>query len=203
MWRLRSSIASADYDERAFESRIFLQRYWQRKRFEVIRSWVSWYKGVLLDVGSGSSRILQGMPQAIGLDIALTKLRYMKRKHLDLVQGSLFSLPFTDESIDVLICSQVIEHVREDRKVFQEIARVLRWGGHLIIGTPDYGRPYWPLIEKAYKFFHPNGYADEHITHYTDSSLRDGLQREGFEILEHHYILGSELNVLARKVKKT
>ena len=36
MWRLRNSVDSADYDYRAFDSPIWLQRYWQRKRHEII-----------------------------------------------------------------------------------------------------------------------------------------------------------------------
>src|SRR2546427_12331348 len=34
MWRLRNSVAAADYDHRAFNSPIWLQRYWQRTRSE-------------------------------------------------------------------------------------------------------------------------------------------------------------------------
>ncbi|MGH7394143.1 MAG: glycosyltransferase [Candidatus Methylomirabilales bacterium] len=37
MWQLRNSIASADYDSRAFDSRIPVQRYWQRRRSRVDR----------------------------------------------------------------------------------------------------------------------------------------------------------------------
>src|SRR4029077_16283753 len=36
MWKLRNSIASADYDARAYESIVPLQRYWQRRRYQVI-----------------------------------------------------------------------------------------------------------------------------------------------------------------------
>jgi len=36
MWRLRNSIASADYDARAYGSPILLQRYWQRRRYDII-----------------------------------------------------------------------------------------------------------------------------------------------------------------------
>src|SRR6202022_2534904 len=36
MWKLRNSIASADYDARAYQSVVPLQRYWQRRRYQVI-----------------------------------------------------------------------------------------------------------------------------------------------------------------------
>src|SRR5256885_9310640 len=57
MWKLRNSIASADYDARAYVSLVPLQRYWQRRRYEVITSMATGARRVL-DVGCGSSRIV-------------------------------------------------------------------------------------------------------------------------------------------------
>ena len=67
MWTLRNSIASADYDERAFYSLIPLQRYWQRRRHAII-SRVARDAGRTLDVGCGSSIIMQSLNNAVGLD---------------------------------------------------------------------------------------------------------------------------------------
>src|SRR5437867_284577 len=50
--RLRNSIESADYDHRAFDSLIPLQRYWQRTRYRIVQSFVS-KEGRILDVGCG------------------------------------------------------------------------------------------------------------------------------------------------------
>jgi len=47
------------------------------------------------------------------------------------------SLPFSDESIDVVIANQVMEHVKEIFWIFHQVSRVLRVGGHLIIGVPN------------------------------------------------------------------
>src|SRR5205807_10547046 len=55
MWRLRNSIASADYDARAYDSVIPLQRYWQRGRYKAITRKAAGFTRVL-DVGCGSSR---------------------------------------------------------------------------------------------------------------------------------------------------
>ncbi|MBM3335428.1 glycosyltransferase family 2 protein, partial [Candidatus Sumerlaeota bacterium] len=77
MWRLRNSIESADYDERAFDSRIPLQRYWQRKRYRTVVSMVN-HASTILDVGCGSSKILDALPQSVALDLRTEKLRYKK-----------------------------------------------------------------------------------------------------------------------------
>ena len=68
MWRLRNSIDSADYDDRAFDSRIPLQRYWQRKRYAIITHF-SPQGGRILDIGCGSSRILAGFPPTLRFPI--------------------------------------------------------------------------------------------------------------------------------------
>ncbi|HSD27453.1 MAG TPA: methyltransferase domain-containing protein, partial [Vicinamibacteria bacterium] len=145
--------------------------------------------------------IVQDLDRVVGLDVLASKLRYLRQRCGALVQGSVFDLPFADESFDGVVCSQVVEHIAGGARPFEELARVLKPGGLAVVGTPDYGRPYWPAIERAYKWAHPNGYADEHITHYSLASLREVLGRAGFEVLRHEYIVGAELNVLARRAR--
>jgi predicted SAM-dependent methyltransferase len=87
----------------------------------------------------------------------------------------------------------VIEHLKEGDCIFQELKRVLKIGGILILGTPDYSRFSWVLIEWLYKKLIPGGYGDEHISHYTKSDLVGRMQSLGFKLESHRYILGSEL----------
>jgi SAM-dependent methyltransferase len=47
------------------------------------------------------------------------------------------SLPFEDESIDVIVSNQVMEHVKEVFWILHEASRSLRVGGHLILGVPN------------------------------------------------------------------
>jgi hypothetical protein len=55
----------------------------------------------------------------------------------------------------------------------------LRRGGRLVLSTPDYGTPVWPIIEKLYAAAQPKGYADEHITHYTEEFLIEEMRSYG------------------------
>src|SRR5438093_2206973 len=110
MWRLRNSIASADYDARAYDSIIPLQRYWQRRRYATITRLAAGFTRVL-DVGCGSSRILGAVPGMLGLDIQLHKLRYARRYGNALVHGSIVELPFVDATFDCVICSEVSEPI--------------------------------------------------------------------------------------------
>ena len=97
----------------------------------------------------------------------IAKLRFLRRYEIPLVNASAFALPFKDDSFDCVISSQVIEHIRYDESLFSEMRRVLRTGGMLILGTPDYATLGWRIIEPIYGFLMPGGYKDEHITHYT------------------------------------
>jgi len=200
LWGLRSSIESADYDERAFYSRIPLQRYWQRERHRIITA-MARGAGRTLDVGCGSSVILQSLNYAVGIDVLANKLRYMRQYGVPLVRGSVLALPIRDAAFDCVVCSQVIEHLAADPAIFDELTRVLRPGGLLVLGTPDYDTIGWRTIEPLYGWFAPGGYKDEHITHYTLASLTELVARYGFEIVERAYVLRSELILAMRKAE--
>jgi len=198
MWQLRNSVESADYDYRAFNSPIWLQRYWQRKRHEIILNFTGGATSVL-DIGCGSSRIILDLKDAVGMDILQRKLRWLKPKHDLLVNGSTFALPFKDQRFDAVINSEVIEHVPADPEILNEMWRVLRPGGTMILGTPDYGRWSWVALEWIYGKVLPGAYAHEHITHYTRESLAKLVRDRGFELLDCQYVGYSEMIFKARK----
>ena len=196
--KLRDSTEAADYDERAYYSWILPQRWWQRWRYRIVTAWAD-RVGRVVDIGCGSSRIFEALPGALGLDIDKGKLRYRRALGNPLVCCSIESLPLATGYFDQVISSQVIEHVPEDMRIFSEFARVLRPGGSLILGTPDYARWQWRFVERVYGYLMPGAYAHEHITHYTLASLRRILDEHGFDVLEHKYVFQGELIVLARK----
>jgi SAM-dependent methyltransferase len=203
MWRLRNSVAAADYDHRAFDSPIPLQRYWQRARHRItldfVRAAGPSRAARILDIGCGSSRIIQDLPDAIGLDVLLPKLRFLRDHHRRLVQGTVFALPFPAEHFDVVICSEVIEHIAATPQVFHELTRVLRPGGTLILGTPDYGRRLWWILEWVYGKILPGAYAHEHITHYTRADLAQRLTESGCTIQDLQYVGFCEMIFRVRK----
>lgn len=197
LWKIRNSLDAADYEDRAFYSIIPLQRYWQRRRHSIILLWARGHERIL-DVGCGSSVIIQSLNNAIGLDLLFPKLRFLRRYGIDLAQGSAFALPFKDDSFDCLISSEVIEHMPFDDALFTEMRRVLKADGTLIIGTPDYATLGWRMIEPVYNFIVPGGRAEQ-VTHYTQSTLTDILQRHGFTVEETAYVGRSEMILKCRK----
>ncbi|MGH9373410.1 MAG: class I SAM-dependent methyltransferase, partial [Vicinamibacterales bacterium] len=199
LWVLRNSALSADYDERAFNSVIPLQRYWHRRRHAIINGFVD-PRTRILDVGCGSSRIVQDLPNAVGLDVQIKKLRRISPRTHKVVQATLTRLPFRSGSFETLICSQVIEHVPEPLVDWREMNRVLAAGGTLVVGTPDYSTLAWPVLERLYGIVHPKGYVHEHINRYTAASLERALESHGFAPTARAYVGRAELIVRARKI---
>jgi dolichol-phosphate mannosyltransferase len=199
LWRLRNSILAADYDDRAHDSSIFLQRYWQRSRFRHIVELLT-SQGPVLDVGCGSSKIIGALrPDSVAIDILFRKLRYARRFSRRLVQASGFTLPFRSESFRCVLCSQVIEHVPKDSPILDELERVLAPGGRLVLGTPDYDHWQWRVTERLYGTFAPGGYADEHIAHYSYRELVDRFEQRGYTLEDTRYILEGEMILAFRR----
>ncbi|MEY2425346.1 MAG: hypothetical protein QOI61_918 [Actinomycetota bacterium] len=131
--------------------------------------------GALLDLGCGSALVADRMAARavtyVGADYGGHHITYAKAKHdadpkrLDTVFARCDAerLPFADDSFDVVVFSEVIEHLlRPDRAVW-EIARVLRTGGVSVMTTNNASEvPLWsPLthlfawLEKAFGAYHP------------------------------------------------
>jgi SAM-dependent methyltransferase len=198
MWVLRNSVESSDYDTRAFYSRIPFQRWWQRRRYAILSGYIGDAQRVL-DAGCGSTQLLNRHPQIVGMDYALRKVRFMRRPGRRLVNGSTFALPFRGEAFEIVISSQVVEHLPDDQRIFDELVRCIVPGGALVLGTVDYGSWQWPFIEWMYGLFKPTGYAQEHITHYTTARLVQRLTALGLKIEQIQYICRGEIIIKARK----
>ena len=77
----------------------------------------------------------------VGFDLDVTGVRAAKAKvgGAHFVAGSAEALPFAPASFDAVLMLDVLEHVGDDRRSIDEIVRVLRPGGYLILSTPHKG----------------------------------------------------------------
>ena len=194
---LRNSVKAADYDHRAFDSWIPLQRYWQRKRFEVIQGFAA-DAGFTLDIGCGSSRIVQTLPRVVGTDLQIRKLRWLRAPGRPLLASDMNLLPFRDGAFDCVINSEVIEHIPRELVRVEELVRVIRPGGLLVLGTPDYGKRLWRTLEWIYGKLFPGGYVKEHINRYDYDEMRGILEGMGLRIEAVTYVGASEMIFKAR-----
>jgi ubiquinone/menaquinone biosynthesis C-methylase UbiE len=97
--------------------------------------------GRLLDVGTGTGRLLERLGQwrpelaLFGLDRSAGMLRAARqaRFQLNLVRGAAEALPFPDESFDVVTTTLSFHHWTDQSEALREIGRILRRGGALAL----------------------------------------------------------------------
>lgn len=152
-------------------------------------------KGVMLDVGCGEGRHIFGIMQdyplmkCIGLDMDNESLEKAEEGYeyfksiseagAQFLKGSAYSLPFPDESIDLIVCSEVLEHLHEYNDAVKEIHRVLKPGGKFYASVPAT----WPekicwKLSKEYQN-QPGG----HLRIFSQSGLISEIKESGFKFL--------------------
>lgn len=93
----------------------------------------------VLDVGCGAGGILERLAPQIarpyGIDRDVASL-HRQRANISRIAGSTTALPFAPATLDLVICSWLLEHLAEPIAAVAEMARVLKPKGHLVFLTP-------------------------------------------------------------------
>ena len=141
----------------------------------------------VLDLGCGAGRFVAALraagADAIGVELAEAALERARAvapgADLRLVAPD-GSLPLEHGAVDLVWCSEVLEHVVDTAGFLTEVRRVLRPGGRLLLTVPDHGRLKRTLLALARHEAHydPQG---QHLRFYTRRSLSHALAATGFE----------------------
>jgi SAM-dependent methyltransferase len=123
---------------------------------------------VILDIGCGNGSALRhlrslGRRQLCGLEISSYAIQRLRGEGIEMHYGVLPSIPLPEASFDVVIASQVLEHVIRRRRFLSEVRRVLKPDGRALIFVPN--DCLGPISEP------------EHVIKYNAHSLRRFLQR--------------------------
>ena len=81
----------------------------------------------------------------VGLDGDMARLRWAQRERVlaSLLTGDIFDLPIADNSFDKILFSEVLEHLRDDRRGLCELYRILKPGGIVALSVPNAHYPFW------------------------------------------------------------
>jgi 2-polyprenyl-3-methyl-5-hydroxy-6-metoxy-1,4-benzoquinol methylase len=181
--------------------------------------------GRLLDVGcmDGFLSVLfrdEGF-HVIGVDASPTAIAGAKERGLEAYVGDFDKppLPLPDGAVDVVFAGEVLEHIFRTEEFLEELARVTKPGGHLVLTTPNLAcwlnrivllfgwQPFFSEVgTRASHCGNPlrSGSAESagHIRLFTLSSLRDLLGRCGWEVIDFRGA-GLMENRFARPVDRT
>lgn len=94
----------------------------------------------VLDIGCGTGAIMEFFKKAgfkaFGVDMSEVALDYCRQKGLEVALGTAEQTNQADESFDLAVSFDVLEHVAEDQKAVDEIWRILKPGGWFIASVP-------------------------------------------------------------------
>lgn len=178
-----------------------------RRRSETIVEWIDAKEGDLtLDCGCGYGFTLRALlaltgGRFVGLDFQQIRLdeireKFQDRSSLDLVRGSAMQLPFRDAMFDHIVCSEVLEHLVDDRAAARELCRIVKPGGNVVITVPSanfpvtWDPPNWILKRLSAGRIQLRGerpwsgiwYGHERL--YSANTLRALMADAGFDIVE-------------------
>lgn len=136
----------------------------------------------ILDAGCGTGGLSQKMMKfgyVAAIDISPVALEFAKKKKISRVfKGSVESIPFKENSFDIVVCLDVLYHrkVKDDIKAFNEFYRILKPNGILILRLPAF-----ELLRGA----HDRVVETRH--RYTLLEVRSKILNTGFQIKKISY----------------
>lgn len=126
-------------------------------------------KGRLVDLGCGRVPLYEAYRNHVAKIVCVDWGNTVHQtSHLDYECDLTQRLPFRDSEFDTILLSDVLEHIPEPAQLWQEMARILSPGGHVILNVPFYFR----LHEEPFDYYR-----------YTEFALRRFAEQSSFEVL--------------------
>ncbi len=157
----------------------------------------------LLDIGAGFGRtFLYIQHEGVGDRFEMNGIDIDPERKSDVYAGNPWNvqlgnaednLPFDDNSLDVVICEQLLEHLNHPETVIRNVHRVLRPGGLFVVGVPVFPEPIAKLRRWQVKRYGLRG--SEHIQTYSLRSIRKDLaalydeqEARGFRVISGGFL---------------
>lgn len=136
----------------------------------------------VLEVGCGEGRLTNELiklyypPQGFrACDLSLNKLDPDADKRIEFDECSIYALPFADDSFDLVVCCEVLEHLEDPRSALRELARVSH--RKVIVSTP--WEPLWRVLNMLRgKYWSDFGNTPGHLQNFSRRRLRQLVSNE-------------------------
>lgn len=166
----------------------FFQKFLINNFYQTLESVIKPVKPVkILDVGSGEGFTLVRLSRCKigkileGVDYSEDALKLGRKMYpnINLKQGDIYKLPYRDNSFDLLICTEVLEHLQNPQKAIAELKRVT--SKYVVFSVPN--EPFFTLANFLRgKYLKTFGNHPEHINHWVNGGFKKFLRKNGFRI---------------------
>lgn len=131
-----------DYDSYYGEENLAVPEFINRRLDEIIADFGPYKRtGQLLDVGCGAGTFMQAARRAgwdaVGVEVSAPAAEHNRAEGFEVFNGELEEARYAEGRFDVVVLSEVLEHVEEPRAMLQEVLRIMRPGGLLWATTPN------------------------------------------------------------------
>ncbi|MBC7871988.1 MAG: methyltransferase domain-containing protein [Chitinophagaceae bacterium] len=194
----------------------YVWRAGQERRLQMIAQWAALRDATVLVDGCGLGTYASQFrrrytPKVEAFDIEIDRTITAREDTPHALVAAAEQIPYPSNFFDTVLSHEVLEHVLDDRLAVQEMVRVLKPGGRIVIFVPNRWYPfethghYWhgeyhfgntPLIN-----YLPNGLRNKlapHVRAYTKRSLRKLFAGQPVKIITHRRIYGGYDNIIAR-----
>lgn len=168
----------------------FTKYLWHAQKLKIVLTLIDIKADRILDVGCASGWFLNEISKRYpsskldGIDASQKSVDYGNKeyKNLNLVFADAHKMPFKDKTFDIVICAEVLNHVVNPKKVLEEIKRVLKPNGTVIIEIEDSQSYLFRLI--WYFWIHLPGsvWNHAHIHDFSFKNLGEIIKESGFRI---------------------
>ena len=141
--------------------------------------------GAVLDIGCGPGWLLSQLNsrwKRFGIEPS-KHAASVAEKYASIFEGTLEDFVFRKDSFDLVVAYHVIEHIRDPLTAIKTIHQLLRPGGTLIIGTPDFDSGCARRFGSQFRLLHDA----THISLFSNDSMHRFLRNHGFKITSVDY----------------
>ena len=194
----------------------YVWRAGQERRLQMIASWSKLDDARVLIAGCGigmyASQIQERYDASVeAFDIEFDRIVSAQKKIAHALVAAGEYIPFASHTFDTILSHEVIEHVQDDRQSADEMIRILKPGGRIVMFCPNRWYPfethghYWqgeylfgntPLIN-----YLPDRWRNQlapHVRAYTSRGIKGLFDDKRVKVIHHSRIYGGYDNIIAR-----